>query len=65
MGSVKPDDPGHDVSARDLELAGVEAAMRRAAERARRRALENGSSIEIFRDGKIVLLKPDDEAWSR
>ena len=38
----------------DPDLAGVEAAMRRAAERARRRAIETTGSVAVYKDGKIV-----------
>ncbi len=49
---------------RDPDLAGAEAAMRRAAERARRRAAENGTLVAMFEDGKVVWVKADGEAWS-
>ncbi len=43
-------------------LAGAEAAMRRAAERARRRAAENGTPICVFEDGKIVWVDVERDA---
>ena len=39
---------------RDRDLIGAEAAMLRASERARRRAMETTGSVVIFRDGEIV-----------
>jgi len=39
---------------RDPDLVGAEAAMQRAAERARRRAIETTGSVVIFKDGKII-----------
>ena len=39
---------------RDPDLAGAEAAMRRAAEHARRRAIETTGSVAVYKDGKIV-----------
>ena len=42
---------------RDPDLIGAEAAMLRASERARRRAIETTGSVAIFRDGKIVREK--------
>ena len=42
----------------DLDFNGVEAALRRAAARARREAAAAGVAVVVFRDGKIVLEKP-------
>ena len=42
---------------RDPDLAGAEAAMRRAAKRARRRAEETTGSVAVYKDGKIVQEK--------
>jgi len=39
---------------RESELAGIEAAMRRAAEVARRRAIETSGWVAVYIDGKIV-----------
>lgn len=39
---------------RDPDFAGAEAALRRAAERARRLAAETTGTVVVFRDGKIV-----------
>ncbi len=47
----------------DSDMVGAEAAMLRASERARRRARENGSSIAVLQDNKMVWLNPDDEAF--
>ena len=50
----KPAEP-----ARDPDLAGAEAAMRRAAERARRRAAENGTRVALYENGEIVWVELD------
>ncbi len=39
---------------RDPDFVGAEAAMHRAAELARRRAIETSGSVAVFKDGKIV-----------
>ena len=50
--TVAPGDPG---------LTGVDAALRRAAVRARREAAAAGGTVVVFRDGKIVLEEPGPE----
>ena len=45
--------------ARDPDLAGAEAAMHRAAERARRRAADNGTRLALYENGQIVWVKLD------
>jgi len=53
----KPTEPS-----RDPDIAGSEAAMRRAAARARRRAAEHGrGAVAVFEDGKVVRVKVDGE----
>ena len=49
---------------RDPDFVGAEAALRRAAERARRRAAECGTAIAVFEDGKVVWVKPDSKTPS-
>ena len=44
------------------DSAGIEAALRRAAARARREAAAAGVPVVTFRDGEIVLEKPDRES---
>ena len=44
---------------RDPDLVGAEIALRRAAERVRRRAAETGSAVVVVRDGKVVWEKVD------
>ena len=44
---------------RDPDLAGAEAAMLRAAQRARRRAAANGTPIPVFQDGRILWVMVD------
>ncbi|MDE0111852.1 MAG: hypothetical protein OXI87_00235 [Albidovulum sp.] len=48
---------------RDPDLAGAEAAMRRAAARAHRRAADGDRSIAVFENGRIVWVKPNDEIF--
>lgn len=48
----------------DPDFTGVDAALRRAALRARREAAAAGGTVVVFRDGKIVLEKPGPEADS-
>jgi len=45
----------------DPDLARVEAALLRAAQRARKRAKDTGTPLAIYKDGKIVLQRFDDE----
>ncbi len=42
---------------RDPDFVGAEAAMHRAAKRARRRAGETSGSVVVYKDGKIVQEK--------
>ena len=44
----------------ELELAGAEQALLRAARRAREKAAQFGRGIMIWRDGRVVELMPDD-----
>ncbi len=64
MKSQKTENENPGEPARDPDLAGAEAAMRRAAERGRRRAAANGTPIPVFRDGRVVWVKVDGEAAS-
>jgi hypothetical protein len=41
-------------SARDPDLAGSEAALRRAVQRAREQARQSAGYVVVYRDGKIV-----------
>ncbi len=45
----------------DPDLARVEAALLRAAQRARKRAKDTGTPLVIYKDGKIVLQRVDEE----
>ena len=45
----------------DPDLAGADAALRRAAERVRREAAAAGWAVVVFKDGKIVWEKPGRE----
>ena len=45
---------GSDQNSRDPDFAGAEAALRRAAERSRRRAMETIGAVAALRDGKVV-----------
>ena len=42
---------------RHPDFVGAEAALKRAAIKARRRAIETSGSVAIYRDGKIVHVK--------
>lgn len=54
----KPENEKLPEPAPDPDIVGADAALRRAAERARRRASACGNDIAIFQDGKIVWVKP-------
>ena len=45
----------------DPDLARVEAALLRAAQRARKRAKDTGTPLVIYKDGKIILQRVDDD----
>ena len=45
----------------DPDLAGAEAALRRAGKRARREAAAAGRTVVVFEDGEIVWEKPGKE----
>ena len=64
MKSPKTENENPGEPARDPDLAGAEAAMRRATQRARRRAAANGTPIPVFQDGRIVWVKVNGEATS-
>ena len=40
---------------RDPDMIGAEAAMHRAAQKARRKSFEAGLPVAVFKDGKVVL----------
>ena len=44
---------------RDPDFAGAEAALRRAGDRSRRRALDTIGAVAAFRDGKVVWERVD------
>jgi hypothetical protein len=44
---------------RDPDLAAAEIAMKRAAQKARERAMQMGSGVTILRDGKIIVEMQD------
>lgn len=58
-------DPNRTVPPGDPDFKGVEAALRRAAERARREAAAVGGRVVVFKDGKIVWEKPGPEWLSK
>ena len=64
MKPQKPENEKLPEHARDPDIVGADAALRRAAERARRRAAACGNDIAIFQDGKIVWVKPYGETQS-
>lgn len=60
----KPENEKRPERAPDPDIGGAEAALRRAAERASRRAAACGNDIAVFQDGKIVWVKPYGETRS-
>ena len=58
MSARDPKRPEPAAEARDAELAGAEAAMRRAARSARRRAAARGVAPAVFENGKLVGARP-------
>jgi hypothetical protein len=44
---------------RDPDLAAAEIAMKRAAQKARERAIQMGSGVTVLRDGKIIVERQD------
>ena len=50
---------GASEKSRDSDFASAEIALRRAANRARRRAINNIGAVAVFRDGKVVWEKSD------
>ena len=46
-------------NSRDPDFAGAEAALRRAVERSRRRAMETIGAVAVFRNGKVVWERAD------
>ena len=57
MTTRNQESPNPSKKLRDPDLIGAEAAMLRASERARRRAIETTGSAAIFRDGVIIREK--------
>lgn len=64
MKSQESDNRNPAEPARDPDLVGAEAAMRRASERARRRVFDGGGTLAVFEDGRIVWVRTDDESLS-
>lgn len=50
---------GHDQKERDPDLVNAEIAMKRAAQRARRKAQQAGTGVVVVKDGQIVEEKSD------
>ncbi len=63
MKAPKPSD-GKPARPRDPDMVGAEAAMQRAAQRARRRAAAHGNPIAMYENGRVVWVKVDDETPS-
>ena len=62
MTTQKPDDPEPSEKSRkprDPDFIGAEAALSRAAERARRRAFETVGAVAVFKNGRVVWEKAD------
>jgi len=54
---MRPQDLKSTEKYRDPDFVGADAAMLRAAERARRRAQETTGEMPVFRDGQVVMVK--------
>lgn len=52
--------PTKEELARDPELAGIDAALRRAAVKAWRRAAQHSGTVCVYQDGKVVHLDPEE-----
>lgn len=65
MSASTPDDPKILRRARDPDLVGAEAAILRAAKRARLRAAANGTPVAIWRDGEVVWVPVTEEGELR
>ena len=61
MSPSTPDDPKTPRPARDPDMIGADAAILRAAKRARLRAAANGTPIAIWEEGKIVWVNVNEE----
>ena len=59
MTEQKQGERGTAQNPRDPEFAGAEAALRRAAERSRRRAMETIGAVAAVRDGRVVWERAD------
>ena len=62
MTTQKPDNPEPSEKSRkprDPDFIGAEAALSRAAERARRRAFETVGAVAVFKNGRVVWEKAD------
>ena len=62
MTAQKPDDPEPSEKSRkprDPDFIGAEAALSRAAKRARRRAFETIGAVAVFKNGRVVWEKAD------
>ena len=59
MMSKRMTDPNKGMKKHHLDLAGVEAAMKRAAAKARQRAKQAGQGIIVWKDGRVVELWED------
>ena len=46
--------------ANDPDLRNIDVAIKRAAERARQIAINSGTQLVVSRDGKTILIDPDD-----
>lgn len=52
--------PTREELARDPELAGIDAALRRAAVQAWRRAARHSGTVCVYKDGKVVHMDPEE-----
>lgn len=55
-------DTGNEPRKRDPDMVGAEAAMKRAAAKARERAWRAGSGVAVWKDGAVVIEYPEPPA---
>jgi hypothetical protein len=55
----KKEESSNNEKQRDPDFINAEIAMKRAAQKARKRALQAGIGVMVYRDGRIIEEKPD------
>ncbi|MCK9197779.1 MAG: hypothetical protein M0P16_12465 [Syntrophales bacterium] len=57
--TLKKEESSNNEKQRDPDFINAEIAMKRAAQKARKRALQAGIGVMVYRDGQIIEEKPD------